>query len=162
MSTVDISFPCPGWQARHEAIAEAAERAARAVLDDRGAGEDHADYEISIVMADDAFIRELNRNWRNIDKPTNVLSFPADDADDHGPRMLGDVVLAHETIAREALASGTPMLDHVTHLIIHGTLHLLGFDHESEQEAGEMEALESRLLARLGIADPHAITPERP
>lgn len=131
-------------------------------MGEENAGADGEGYEISIVLADDAFVRELNRNWRKIDKPTNVLSFPSDDTECQGPRLLGDVVLAYETVAREALASGTPILDHAAHLIIHGTLHLLGFDHENEQEAGEMEALETRLLARLGIADPYAITPARP
>ncbi|MSP43668.1 MAG: rRNA maturation RNase YbeY [Alphaproteobacteria bacterium] len=148
-------------------IEEAVAVAARTALADQGmsaedAGADGEDFEISIVLADDAFVRELNRTWRNRDQPTNVLSFPAEDEDDHGPRLLGDVVLAYETIEREALASGTPMLDHVTHLVIHGTLHLLGFDHKTEQEAGEMEALEATLLARLDIADPYAPRPALP
>jgi probable rRNA maturation factor len=170
MNQIDIDYRCPRWRTLAAGIAGAVEAAARtaiagqnmgAAIADEG-GEEGEAYEISIVLADDAFVRELNRNWRNIDKPTNVLSFPAEDGDAQGARLLGDVVLAYETIAREALASGTPMLDHVMHLIIHGTLHLLGFDHENEQEAGEMEALETRLLARLGIADPYAITPARP
>lgn len=148
-------------------IEEAVAVAARTALADQGMGAEDAganseDFEISIVLADDAFVRELNRAWRNRDRSTNVLSFPAEDGEDHGPRLLGDVVLAYETIEREALASGTPMLDHVTHLVIHGTLHLLGFDHENEQEADEMEALEATLLARLDIADPYAPRPAPP
>ncbi len=157
MNEIGVDYRCPHWQAQHGAIADTVTRAAIAVLADQDmAPSDDGDaYEISIVLADDAFVRELNRTWRNIDAPTNVLSFPADDDDGQGPCLLGDVVLAYETIAREADAAGKPMLDHVTHLIIHGTLHLLGFDHEDEQEATEMEALETAILARLGIADPY-------
>jgi len=122
--------------------------------EDKDNGADEA-YEISIVLADDAFVRDLNRQYRNIDKPTNVLSFPAEDEDAQGPCLLGDVVLAYETIAREALANGTPMLDHVSHLIVHGALHLLGFDHEEEEAAEVMEARETAILARLGVKDPY-------
>lgn len=157
MSGIEISTPCPHWQTQHGAIAETATRAALAVLADQDmAPSDGGDaYEISIVLADDAFVRDLNRQYRNIDRPTNVLSFPADDDDGLGPRLLGDVILAYETVQREADAAGKRMLDHVSHLIIHGALHLLGFDHEDEQEAIEMEALETAILARLGIADPY-------
>lgn len=155
MSTVDISMPCPHWQARHDAIEETAERAARMALAHPDAGHAGEDYEVSIVLADDALVRGLNRQYRNIDKPTNVLSFPAEDDEAQGPCLLGDVVLAYETIEREALASGTPMLDHVAHLIVHGALHLLGFDHEEEEEAEAMEAHETAILARLGVKDPY-------
>ncbi|MFZ5929812.1 MAG: rRNA maturation RNase YbeY [Pseudomonadota bacterium] len=165
MSTIDINTPCPHWQANHDAIARTVTRAALLALDQGAA--DAADaggenFEISIVLADDAFVRDLNRQYRNIDRPTNVLSFPADDDDGLGPRLLGDVVLAYETVQREADAAGKPLLDHVSHLIIHGTLHLLGFDHEDEQEAIEMEALETAILARLGVADPYLAGAGRP
>ncbi len=113
--------------------------------------------ELSLVLADDARVRDLNRQWRGKDQPTNVLSFPASDADDEEPGpLLGDVVLAYETCAREAAEDGKPIEDHVTHLVVHGLLHLFGWDHESDDEAEEMEALETEILAGLGIADPHA------
>ncbi|MDK9695888.1 MAG: rRNA maturation RNase YbeY [Siculibacillus sp.] len=119
--------------------------------------------ELSLVLTDDARIRVLNRDWRGFDKPTNVLSFPAADADaeDPGP-LLGDVIVAHETMAREAEEEGRSLDDHVAHLLVHGLLHLFGFDHEDEAEAEEMEALETEILARLGIADPYAETEPAP
>lgn len=110
--------------------------------------------EISIVLCDDAFIQDLNRNWRGQDKPTNVLSFPAS-GDPAAAPMLGDIVIAFETAMREALAAGKPMRDHVAHLLAHGFLHLLGYDHLEEADAEAMEALERRILARLGIDDPY-------
>lgn len=112
--------------------------------------------EWSVVLTDDARIRELNRDWRGFDKPTNVLSFPAAeaDADDPGP-LLGDVVVAFETCAREAAEETTSFDDHFVHLLVHGLLHLFGFDHEDDAEAEEMEGLETEILAGLGIADPY-------
>ncbi len=160
MNEIGVDYRCPRWRARYGAIADTVTRAALAVLADQGMGQDEA-YEISIVLADDAFVRDLNRQYRNIDRPTNVLSFPADDDDGLGPCLLGDVLLAYETVQREADAAGKPMLDHVSHLIIHGALHLLGFDHEDEQEAIEMEAIETAILARLGVADPYLAGAER-
>ena len=113
--------------------------------------------ELSLVLTDDAHIRVLNRNWRGFDKPTNVLSFPAgdDDEEDPGP-LLGDVIVAHETMAREAEDEGKSFEDHFAHLLVHGLLHLFGFDHENDAEAEEMEALETEILAGLGVADPYA------
>ena len=110
--------------------------------------------ELSCLLSDDASIRELNARWRGMDKPTNVLSFPAT-----GPGaelLLGDVVLAFETVSREAAAENKPIRDHVVHLIVHGVLHLLGHDHEDDAEADTMEALEIRALHRLGFANPYA------
>ena len=116
-----------------------------------------AEAELSLVLTDDAHIRTLNRDWRGFDKPTNVLSFPAADADDEDPGpLLGDVVVAYETTAREAEEEGRRFDDHFAHLLVHGLLHLFGFDHEDDDEAEEMEALETEILAGLGIADPHA------
>jgi probable rRNA maturation factor len=112
------------------------------------------DYEVSVVLTDDAEMRVLNRTWRSKDAPTNVLSFPADAAL-HGPRFLGDVVLAYETTLTEARDGNLAFTEHVSHLVVHGVLHLLGFDHTQKDEAERMEALECKALAALGIADPY-------
>lgn len=120
-----------------------------------------APLEISLVFTDDAEQRGLNRDYRHKDSATNVLSFPNMDdvamaAADGPPRLLGDVVLARETIAREAGEQDKSFADHTVHLLVHGTLHLLGYDHLEAGEAEEMEALEAEILADLGIADPYA------
>jgi probable rRNA maturation factor len=120
--------------------------------------------EVSLVLADDATVQALNRTYRGRDKPTNVLSFANLDAADaaaaaapDAPVLLGDVVLALETLLREADAQGKVPGDHLCHLIVHGLLHLLGFDHQEDAEAETMEDLERRVLDRLGIADPYAV-----
>ena len=113
------------------------------------------DYQVAVVLTADAEMRALNRTWRGKDASTNVLSFPADEAM-RGPGFLGDVVLAYETTAREAREGKLPLADHATHLVVHGTLHLLGFDHTEEADAERMETLERHALATLGIADPYA------
>jgi probable rRNA maturation factor len=110
-----------------------------------------ADAELSVALADDAMVQRLNREYRAKDKPTNVLSFPAA----HGP-LLGDVILAFETLIAEAQEEGISPADHLTHLTIHGLLHLLGYDHETEADAVAMESMETSILAGLGISDPHA------
>ncbi|VFU09374.1 putative metal-dependent hydrolase [Methylocella tundrae] len=110
--------------------------------------------EISIVLCDDAFIADLNRKWRSIDKPTNVLSFPSGGAIASSP-VLGDIVIAFETAAREAEEAAKPLRDHVAHLLAHGFLHLIGYDHIADADAEAMEALERSVLARLGIEDPY-------
>ncbi len=113
---------------------------------------------VSFVLSNDAAVREMNRTWRGQDKPTNVLSFPFEppvgmpDAEPY----LGDVVLALETVDREAADLGISGAHHLQHLVLHGLLHLLGFDHETAAEAQRMEWLETKLLAGLGIADPYA------
>jgi probable rRNA maturation factor len=112
-------------------------------------------YEVTLLLTDDAEMRALNRTWRGKDAPTNVLSFPAGDAI-AAPGLLGDVVLAYETTAAEARAQGIALEDHVAHLVVHGVLHLIGFDHLREAEAERMEAVERSALASLGIADPYA------
>ncbi len=118
--------------------------------------------EVGVTFTDDESIRALNRQWRGQDKPTNVLSFPAfpDPAPDRIPPMLGDIVLAFETLRREAALDEKPFDHHLTHLLVHGLLHLLGYDHETDDDADHMEAAERRVLARLGIADPYA-APDR-
>ena len=120
--------------------------------------------EIAIRLTDDAEVHALNRDFRGKDKPTNVLSFPQVQADlletlansDDGEILLGDIVLARETCAREAAEKGISLADHATHLIVHGTLHLVGYDHMDDVAAAAMEALEVNALASLGIANPYA------
>ncbi|MCB1537475.1 MAG: rRNA maturation RNase YbeY [Rhodospirillales bacterium] len=117
--------------------------------------EGRASGHVSYIFSDDAMVQGLNLAWRGKDKPTNVLSFPDGDADETGITHLGDVILAHETVTREAEEMGIPVDDHLAHLILHGSLHLLGYDHETEAEAQVMENLETELLARIGIKDPY-------
>lgn len=119
------------------------------------------DCEVAVMLTDDAGIRTLNANWRNIDKPTNVLSFPAlppTGAIRPGdpPRMLGDIAIAYETVRREADDEGKVFADHLAHLAVHGYLHLVGYDHENDADADDMEALEREILRHIGIADPYA------
>ena len=130
---------------------------ARAV--DACAGEAGAKWpgrEISVLLCDDAEIRTLNRQWRGFDKATNVLSFPTP-GPAHAHVPLGDIAIAFETVDREARADGKTIEDHVMHLVIHGVLHLLGYDHESDGDAEDMEEKERRILKSLGIADPYAV-----
>jgi probable rRNA maturation factor len=135
-----------------EALARRAMTAALNVASDAPEG----GIEISLLLTDDAGIRSLNREWRGQDKPTNVLSFPAPPQPGvPGLRLLGDVALADGTVRREAETEGKAFEDHVTHLLVHGILHLLGYDHELEGQADIMEALEVKVLAGLGIADPY-------
>lgn len=150
---IELSVEAGGWG---DALEELIETAALAAIS--GSGRSIRDgAEISIVLTDDAGIRELNKTWRGFDKPTNVLSFPAVEPDRiaRSP-MLGDIVLAFETLMREAGEEGRPFAHHLTHLVVHGTLHLLGYDHETDDEAREMEALETSVLAKLGVPDPYA------
>lgn len=108
--------------------------------------------EVSVLLADDARLQALNRDWRAVDRPTNVLSFPSGDAP-----FLGDLALALETARAEAAAEGKPLDHHLSHLLVHGTLHLLGYDHEEDAAAEAMESRETELLAALGIADPYRL-----
>jgi len=110
--------------------------------------------ELAIVLTDDSTMRLLNRAWRRIDAATNVLSFPARSAGGEPP-LIGDIVLAYETIAREARAERKPFVHHIAHLAVHGFLHLVGYDHERKQDADAMERLERDVLRRLGIPDPY-------
>lgn len=118
--------------------------------------------EVSLLFADDATIKGINAQWRGKDRPTNVLSFPAFALKPGmAPKpLLGDVVLAYETVAREAEAEAKPFGHHLSHLLAHGLLHLFGYDHESDDEAEVMEALERQILARLAIPDPYAVSDE--
>ena len=108
-------------------------------------------HEIAVVLTDDAQVQELNHTFRGKDKPTNVLSFPSEEGED----AYGDVILAYETVLAEAKEQGKVPLHHVTHLLVHGVLHLLGFDHMEEGEAEEMEILEVKILDVLSIANPY-------
>jgi probable rRNA maturation factor len=113
----------------------------------------------TITLATDAVVRDLNKQWRKQDKPTNVLSFPNNldaPATKGEPVFLGDVIVARETLAREAIEQNISFDHHLSHLVLHGILHLTGYDHETDAEAEVMEALETRILTRLGLADPYA------
>lgn len=193
---VIVSLEAGGWEdALPDAEATALRAAELALAQAEGVPDGPA--ELSVVLADDATVQELNRTYRGKDRPTNVLSFAihaddpygddpgrddAPDGEDEGeidadepeshedsmagqhfpsqdgpvPVLLGDVILAFETVRREATEQGKPLADHFTHLVIHGVLHLLGYDHIEDDEAEAMERLETRILAGVGIADPYA------
>lgn len=146
---IDVATPCAAWRRRIPGIVGLARETVTAVLTDAGI----VAAEVSLVFGDDAAVRVLNRRWRRQDAPTNVLSFPTGES-----RMLGDVVLAFETVAREAKEQGKPLAHHVRHLIVHGVLHLLGHDHERERDAARMEYRERRILRRFDIPDPYNVT----
>jgi probable rRNA maturation factor len=121
--------------------------------------------EISVTLTGDEQVRALNAHWRGKDKPTNVLSFPMTDEMDFSREtfaglemLLGDIVLAHGVCQAEAAEKGVPFEEHATHLLVHGTLHLLGYDHHDERDAADMELREVRALARLGIGNPYEVT----
>lgn len=160
----------PRWRDAEPRCEELARRAATATFRREPASHGLAgQVEVSIVLADDALVRDLNRTYRQQDRATNVLSFPDDAALNpisaetgaaiDGPRLLGDVILARETVLREARGQGKSVGAHLTHLVVHGVLHLLGCDHEEAAQAEAMEALEVAILADLGIADPYARAP---
>jgi probable rRNA maturation factor len=152
---LDISVPSGLWRGLPRARALARETIAAAVAESGLAGEGGA--EVSLCLADDARLQALNLRWRGFDKPTNVLSFPAAPPGRGAESTtLGDIALSYETLAREANELSAPLADHYRHLVAHGFLHLIGYDHGSDEEAERMEALESRIMARLGAADPYA------
>jgi probable rRNA maturation factor len=139
----------PRWD-RHSGVAGVAEQCVASVLgDDRRS--------VNVLLTSDAELRHLNRDFRGKDQATNVLSFPAATmtAPDGSAAHLGDIALAFETIEREAREQNKPLLHHVRHLIVHGTLHLLGYDHDNDAAADAMERRERDILARLGISDPY-------
>lgn len=150
------------WRAAIADVREQVKAAARLALHDEltRQGRPPAGFAAEITLAADADLQALNRDWRQQDKPTNVLAFPGYDRDDlpaAGPAELGDVILAFETCAAEAAAADRPLAAHMTHLVVHGVLHLLGHDHLVEDEAERMEGREVELLAALGIADPYQV-----
>ena len=145
---IDIVIESPLWRDEsnadavvRRAIAQAAEMAGAA-----------GPKELAVMLCDDAAMRELNGRWRGRPEPTNVLSFPAA----RGSDTLGDIAIAYETTAREAETEGMPFAAHLAHLAVHGFLHLLGYDHQSDAEAAAMERLEAAILARLSVPDPYA------
>ncbi|MHB8883915.1 MAG: rRNA maturation RNase YbeY [Methylovirgula sp.] len=152
--TLDIAVESDRWDCFAEAgaLAEAAITAALRHAD----AEFLPGAEVSLLLCDDAFIRDLNARWRGQDKPTNVLSFPAADDPATTP-ILGDIAIAFETLAREAEDEGKSLRAHYAHLLVHGTLHLVGYDHQNDAEAEEMESLERECLASLGIDDPYRL-----
>ena len=150
--SVELAVEDPSWTTLGD-LQSLVERAVAAALAEEG-GKVAEAAELSCLFCDDATIRGLNRQWRGLDKPTNVLSFPA--AGPGSDHLLGDLALAFDTTAREAAEERKSLADHVAHLVVHGTLHLLGHDHEDRSEAEAMEALEVRALRRLGIADPYS------
>ncbi len=158
---IDIEdWPAGEWEALAERVAETAQGVTEELANPR--------LTASLLFTNDAEVHTLNREWRDRDKPTNVLSFPMfaradllaltiDGPPGMPPIMLGDLALAYETCAREALDKGISVEDHASHLIVHGLLHLAGYDHEiSDEDADAMEALEIAILAKMGIADPYA------
>ena len=156
MTEVLVTADC--WQSEPDAEAVIQ----RAIATAAGSVEaDVGDAELAVMLTDDAGIRTLNGNWRGIDKPTNVLSFPALQPEGErkagdAPRMLGDIAIAYETMCREADEEQKPFDHHLSHLAVHGFLHLIGYDHENDADAEAMESLETQILAQLGIPDPYA------
>jgi probable rRNA maturation factor len=146
---VDVLVESGRWNRAGEAktLLRRAVKAAAAELSTGG-------IELAIILTDDSAIRLLNRQWRGIDKATNVLSFPTEDVLGNPP-LIGDIVLAYETIAREARGENKPFAHHLAHLAVHGFLHLLGYDHQRNRDADAMEEIERKILRRLAIADPY-------
>lgn len=163
---VDTMIEDARWEAL--GLPVLANRAARGALAERGLS--GAGFEISLLGCDDARIATLNADFRGKPQPTNVLSWPSEErlatedggdpdpvepGDTEMPEELGDIAIAFETCTREAADQGKPVEDHVTHLLVHGVLHLLGFDHVREQDAALMESTEARILAKMGIPNPY-------
>jgi len=165
--TLDIAIDAdPEWDSstRWEPLVRSAAEAAIAASGFPGLASGRRDVELSVRLSSDDEIRALNSTWRGKDKATNVLSFPQlgvselERSADAGPGlMLGDLVLAHGVCKREAAEKGVPLEDHAAHLVVHGTLHLLGYDHQDDSSAEDMEAREVRALSSLGIADPYLL-----
>jgi probable rRNA maturation factor len=152
---IDIEIEDAAWTQALPGAEALARAAAEAALAHEGADAEG----VTLLLTDDETVRDLNRRFREQDKPTNVLSFPAP----HNPeRFLGDVALAYGVCAREADEQGKPLAHHLQHLVAHGVLHLLGYDHVSDDEAEAMEGLERVVLAGLGLPDPYKADPYGP
>lgn len=161
---ITVSHEAGDWDAALPGVEDAVRRAALAALEGAGDTTPEGVLLVSLVLADDALVQTLNRDYRGKDKPTNVLSFALTEQtgdakplvrQPDSPIVLGDVVLALETIGRESVDQGKTFADHLSHLVIHGILHLLGYDHQTDEDAERMERLEARILGGLGIADPY-------
>jgi probable rRNA maturation factor len=161
---VETTVASDAWpQVDWETLAARAVEAALTLTPHAGLASADFATEVAVRLADDAEVRTLNAQYRGKDKPTNVLSFPMVQRDlldalansDDGEALLGDIVLAAETVAREAAEKSIPVEAHAAHLIVHGTLHLLGYDHGTDSDAAHMEAIERDALARLGLPDPY-------
>lgn len=163
---LQVETDAEGWPEsdRWPAIAEKAVRAALLHSPDKRFLTESVLVEVSVKFTSDEEVHALNRDYRQKDRPTNVLSFPMvqedlldaiDQNSDDGEVLLGDIVLAHGVCAREAEEKGVTVEAHATHLVVHGTYHLLGYDHMTDQDAEEMESAEREALASLGIADPY-------
>lgn len=157
--TIDVDVAAAAWRDDLGDVESLAGRAVKAALGAALEDTDSAPVHIGILLADDAFVAALNRKYRGKAGPTNVLSFAGEEAPGPrgagAPRLLGDVVLAHETVAREAAAQEKPLADHFCHLVVHGILHLLGYDHQHDDEAALMERMEIDILHSLGVPDPY-------
>jgi probable rRNA maturation factor len=149
---IDVIVEASSWSADAEATARRVLAEAAAAI-----GADFRNHAVALLLTDDAAVRRLNAQWRGIDKPTNVLSFPPAPGGAGDVKSLGDIAIAYETTAREAQAEEKPFADHLAHLCVHGFLHLMGYDHESEAQAETMESLERVILARLGVPDPYGV-----
>ena len=153
---IEVTIPCPLWRRDCAEAPALAKAAARLALVSCGAPSASV---VDITLTDDAAQQALNRTWRGKDTPTNVLAFPVADGPaphpDGAPLLLGDVILAYETVRREATEQEKPLADHLRHLVIHGVLHLLGYDHVDAADAATMEAREIELLAELGVPNPY-------
>jgi probable rRNA maturation factor len=148
---VDVIIDSPRWK-KHPAAARRVRRAVRSAAPAKV-----GKAELAVMLTDDKSIRALNLQWRGKDTATNVLSFPAAPPRRRSaPRPLGDIVIAYETTAAESRAEGKRFDHHLAHLVVHGFLHLLGYDHESDREAEDMERRERSILARLDVPDPYA------
>ena len=163
-STVALTIDAPAWRGQLPDPKAVCGRAVAATLDRLPTPPWLARAEIGVVLADDATVRRLNAAYRGQDRATDVLSFPtfarvleqAPVAPPPGPLPLGDIVLALETVRADAAAEGKPFVDHVSHLLVHGCLHLLGYDHGTAADAARMEGLERAILGQLGVPDPYA------
>jgi len=154
---IEVEIEDDAWASALPNAAAVAERAGQAVLDQIEPTEDGEEQGVVVLLASDDALGELNQKFRGKAGPTNVLSFPASaNPENH----LGDVALAHGVCAREAAEQGKSLEQHLAHLVVHGVLHLLGYDHETDREAEAMEALERSILESLGVPDPYAS--ERP
>lgn len=164
---IEVAILDAAWPDSVPTVEALACRAARAACTTAALPEDLTAPEISIVLSDDARVQLLNKTYRQKDGPTNVLSFPAFDSPQEAidgavpgqPVLLGDVVLARETLLREAQDQRKTAEDHLCHLVVHGVLHLLGHDHVEDSDAAVMERLEADVLATLGVANPYNLTP---